>query len=184
VPILPHHGNIRLHQVVESYRDQYLTASRREKPVLIRAILEQVKNEGVRFMKLLDEGGNVWEEVDGAYAYEKVSHALRCKKSRKAAIRGIKNLPQHHPGSLGRHGAQVPLPIDNERVAGEKNTAGAVPVLSLDLGSSAGRCVGPAMVHANLLTSITSEYLLQHQGAHELAQYRLWRDILGGSTPG
>jgi hypothetical protein len=170
VPILPHPGNIRLHQVVESYREAYLAASRGEKPALIRAVLEQFKNEGVRFMKLSDEGENVWEEVDGTYAYGKVGHALRCKKSRKAAIRGIKNLPRHHPGRIGRHCAQVQWPIDSEKVSsGEKNTTGAVPVLSSELSSS------PTMVHANLFSSITVRYLLHHQGALELAQYRLWR---------
>jgi hypothetical protein len=175
VPIQTYHGNLRLHELVESFRERYLAADRKDKPSLIRAVLEEVKNEGGRFLKRSDEDENVWEEVDATYAYEKVSHALRCKKGRKATGRGIKNV---------------------SKVSREANTAAEVRVFSLELSSSsgdAGRYVGPSMVHnENLLSNIAARNLLQYQAAHELAQYRLWasggvpnhRVILGGSNLG
>jgi hypothetical protein len=175
VPTQTYHGNLRLHQLVESFRERYLAADRKDKPSLIRAVLEEVKNEGGRFLKRSDEDENVWEEVDATYAYEKVSHALRCKKSRKSAIRGIKNV---------------------SKVSREPNTAGEARVFSLELSSSSGyvgRYGCPSMVHnENLLSSIAARNLLQYQAAQELAQYRLWasggvlshRDILGGFNLG
>lgn len=80
VPILNYHGNLRLHGIVESYRPQYQNTLRKEKPALIKNIVAQVKQGGARFLKRTNDNDNPWEEMDDDYAYEKVSHALRCRR--------------------------------------------------------------------------------------------------------
>lgn len=84
IPIQNYHGNIRLHRIVDSFRDEYLATSRRDKPDLIRRIVAKVKEGGARFLKRKSTVENSrqdhWEEMDDSYAYEKVSHALRCRR--------------------------------------------------------------------------------------------------------
>ena len=77
--ILNHHGNLRLHILVNKYRKMYFNSRRKDKPHIIRKILQEVKETGARFMKRVN-GDNSWVEVDDECAYEKVSHALRLQK--------------------------------------------------------------------------------------------------------
>jgi hypothetical protein len=55
----------------------------RDKPTLIKAILQEIKANGAQFLKRSEVDEDIWEEVDDAYAYAKVGHALRWKKSRR-----------------------------------------------------------------------------------------------------
>jgi len=84
IPIQNYHGNIRLHTILDSYRDEYLQTDRRNKPLLIRRIVAKIKEGGARFLKRKStfhtSTEDPWEEMDDAYAYEKVSHALRCRR--------------------------------------------------------------------------------------------------------
>ncbi|CAJ1948463.1 unnamed protein product [Cylindrotheca closterium] len=82
VPILNYHGNIRLHNIIDSYRGSYLKSDRKEKPVLVRQIVREIKAGGARFLKRSSgNDSDSWVEVSDSYAHEKVSHALRCKKA-------------------------------------------------------------------------------------------------------
>lgn len=81
VPILNYHGNIRLHKIIDSYRDAYLQSDRKAKPALVKDIVNEIKAGGARFLKRSGNNPDTWVEVSDAYANEKVSHALRCKKA-------------------------------------------------------------------------------------------------------
>ncbi len=84
IPIQNYHGNIRLHRILDSFREEYLATNRRDKPDLIRRIIAKIKEGGARFLKrkslFENESDDPWEEMDDSYAYEKVSHALRCRR--------------------------------------------------------------------------------------------------------
>lgn len=74
-----HPGNKRFRRIIQSYREKYQTASRREDKTRITGeIVALVEHSGGRFLKS-DENGKVgeWSEVDPASIHEKVSHALR-----------------------------------------------------------------------------------------------------------
>lgn len=83
IPIQHYAGNLRLHLIVDTYREQYWHSCRRDKAILIRAVVRMVKGGGVRFLRKrrngVAEGGGEWEEVDDKYAYEKVGHAFRSR---------------------------------------------------------------------------------------------------------
>ena len=86
VPIGKHYGNILLHTAINKYREKYLDSPRTDKPVIIRQIVQEIKAAGARFLKRLEPDGDdeIWVEVDDNYAYRKVGHAIRSRKTCKA----------------------------------------------------------------------------------------------------
>ncbi len=75
-----HSGNKYFRHIIQSYRDRYQRAKRREEKSRITAeIISIVESRGGRFLKLGEGNGN-WVEVDAASVHEKVSHALRSAK--------------------------------------------------------------------------------------------------------
>jgi hypothetical protein len=81
LPFQNHYGNLRMHRIIDSFRQRYLESSRREKHDVIKETIKEVKHGGARFLKRSEDDGETssWLEVKYTYAYEKVSHALRCK---------------------------------------------------------------------------------------------------------
>eukprot|EP00934_Nitzschia_sp_Nitz4_P002590 Nitzschia sp. Nitz4//scaffold29_size155292//59278//61341//NITZ4_002653-RA/size155292-processed-gene-0.13-mRNA-1//1//CDS//3329546433//2580//frame0 len=73
-PLQKHPGNLRYHYIIESYHPQYDVAQKLEKTNLSKAIVEEVKGYGGRFLKQSDAG---WVEVDDETARYKVSHTFR-----------------------------------------------------------------------------------------------------------
>ena len=76
-------GNIRMHQIVNNYRDVYLnTTTRREKAVLTGKIVKFIKRQSGdkngRFLRHDPLKGG-WVEVSDEHARHKVGHALRDK---------------------------------------------------------------------------------------------------------
>jgi hypothetical protein len=65
-----------MHHIVDSYRQRYRVANRADKTVLVRAVIQDIREGGARFLKR-SEGGDEWEEVKEDAVYEKISHALR-----------------------------------------------------------------------------------------------------------
>jgi hypothetical protein len=84
IPIQTYPGNIRLHQLVNSVRQQYQQTPRQHKPLVIKEIVRRARAEGSRFLRRIETGkeGDYWEEVEDDIAYQKVSHALRNQKYR------------------------------------------------------------------------------------------------------
>lgn len=75
-----HPGNRHFRQLINAYRERYQNARHREDKTKINTeIVEKVKANGGRFMKL-DDATGCWQELDPAAAHEKVSHALRSAK--------------------------------------------------------------------------------------------------------
>ena len=82
-----HVGNKRLRDIIEMIRERYQTApSRDEKTRITCEIVSVVRSHrpGGRFLKI-NADTNKWDDVGDEYAREKVSHALRYRKKRKAA---------------------------------------------------------------------------------------------------
>jgi len=75
-------GNIRYRNLIESYRDQYDIARKKEKTRLTVEIVQKVNNDGGRFLKQFNEDGEgtTWVEVSTNVAREKVSHSFRDKR--------------------------------------------------------------------------------------------------------
>lgn len=83
-PIGKHYGNFLLHMTINRYRTEYLNSRRKNKPIIIRQIVEEVKATGARFLLQVDvQGNDKWVEADDDYVYRKVSHALRAKNTGK-----------------------------------------------------------------------------------------------------
>jgi hypothetical protein len=75
-----HPGNKRFRSIVQSYREKYQSAPRREdKNRITNEIIQRVLREGGRFLRLEEETGQ-WVLVDSSGAHDKVSHALRSAK--------------------------------------------------------------------------------------------------------
>ena len=81
--IVNHRGNLNLHLMVNSHREEYTAARRSEKTKITKRLLCEIKNSGARFIrKVVSDGkshADEWEEVDDVTAYKKVSHALRLR---------------------------------------------------------------------------------------------------------
>jgi hypothetical protein len=82
-----HIGNKRFRDIIEMIRERYQTApSRDEKMRITCEIVSVVRSHrpGGRFLKI-NTDTKKWNDVGDEYAREKVSHALRYRKKRKAA---------------------------------------------------------------------------------------------------
>ena len=75
-------GNIKLREIVATYKDRYEKAGRAEKTQMTEDIVMLVKNESGRFLKKTVHG---FEEVDFNSARLKVSHIFRDLKKPKVA---------------------------------------------------------------------------------------------------
>lgn len=73
-----HPGNIYFRDVIGEYHQLYKDAStRREKSAIILKILQELKNQGARFLEM-DKGGSFWVP-SSQNARDKISNALRDK---------------------------------------------------------------------------------------------------------
>lgn len=72
-----HTGNVRYRNLVKAMQLEYLSAKRRDKPLIARKIVEIIRsgNPPGRFLKRNGEGN--WEEISVTKAREKTSQALR-----------------------------------------------------------------------------------------------------------
>ncbi|KAL3940627.1 MAG: hypothetical protein SGARI_000895 [Bacillariaceae sp.] len=73
VPMQRHPGNIRMHQMINSYRERYQMTSRTEKAAIIQEVLQQLKGDGSKFRKRRVDS-DLWEEARDQAAYDKISH--------------------------------------------------------------------------------------------------------------
>jgi hypothetical protein len=73
-------GNRRFLDIIQSFREEYTSVSKREnKTLIIATIISIISSNGGRFLKLED---SQWVEIDAAARHERVSNSLR-----KACIR-------------------------------------------------------------------------------------------------
>ena len=99
-------GNRRFAEIIDSYRSQYVHASRFEKGEICKKVVQIVKESGGRFLKRGgggsagdDEKSNVspsspenshtslyWIEVDDSIAIGKVGHSFRTKTTRQKPL--------------------------------------------------------------------------------------------------
>ena len=78
-------GNIYFRQIINKYRDEYNSSSRKNKVVVAKSVLDAIHAIGGRFLQ--QSRGDKWEEVDLDRAIEKACQALREKeKSRPPEI--------------------------------------------------------------------------------------------------
>ena len=115
IPIVNYHGNIRLHQIVDKYREQYLNCARMNKQTMLKAIVKEVKEGGARFLKRSEEEA-AWEEVSEDYALAKVGHALRCKKAmlREESNRSMPLSESQDGAKVEQDGTTIDRPQDDE----------------------------------------------------------------------
>ena len=71
-------------RLVKKYGDQYDGSTRREKSGIADSIVQQVKSEGGRFVRPLDEGG--WEEIPNEVARSKVAKCFRNSRRTKNKV--------------------------------------------------------------------------------------------------
>lgn len=79
-----HVGNMRAHQLVEEYYEEYEAANKFEKTDIANRIISEIKEPGGRFLK--QDEFNVWSVVEDTAARQKISHwyrHLRHKKSKQ-----------------------------------------------------------------------------------------------------
>lgn len=73
-------GNQYFQAILDAHSSEYEEASRKDKPVIAKRIVEIAINSGSRFLRR-DVSGGGWEIMDFASAREKVSHAFRSRRS-------------------------------------------------------------------------------------------------------
>jgi hypothetical protein len=71
-------GNLRFHQIIESFGDRYEKLDRSGKKLLSKVVLGVIQESGARFLKQ-DETG--WHEVDDKEARERVCHGFRNRRA-------------------------------------------------------------------------------------------------------
>ena len=153
IQIRNHYGNLLLHMKVKQYRPLYIKAKRQEKYKIARMIVNEIKAEGARFLKLLDDDkkSNNWVEVGDDYAYRKIQHALRAKNTGKTIENsldqeyGVHALRAKNTGKTIGNTSNTPpsdstIPISrHQEMKGaeiSRNAVGAIPSLnSLNEGS-------------------------------------------------
>ena len=91
-PLQKHTGNLNYHCVVERYHEEYERALKLEKTKLAAKIVEQIHNQGGKFLKQDDVG--LWVEIDEEAARTKISHTFR--NHRIAARTALKKEQQRH----------------------------------------------------------------------------------------
>lgn len=98
-PLQKHPGNLRYHNIVDSYHGEYEKLQKMEKTNFSKMIVEQFKCGGNRFMKQ-DDGG--WVEVDDETARSKVSHTFRNHRlaARVHEKRGAEGEHRRKPGTV------------------------------------------------------------------------------------
>jgi hypothetical protein len=82
-PYQDHPGNLRLHRIVNVYKENYFNARRHEKTAIAEEVVKRIKTNGKdigRFLKRVEFQGR-WEEVLHSVARAKVSNALRGKST-------------------------------------------------------------------------------------------------------
>ena len=113
MPIQNHYGNLRMHQIIDKYRERYVASSKRDKHVLTKQVVAEIKEDGARFLKRVDEDDmRCWAEVDDSSAYEKVSHALRCKhkRARQSSMPAPSSSNDSRPQQAQRPPVNQPIP--------------------------------------------------------------------------
>jgi hypothetical protein len=70
-----HPGNIQYRLLVKAFQPLYVSAKRREKPLIAQCIVYSVRQVGGRFLKRVNE--KEWQDVGNTKAREKTSQALR-----------------------------------------------------------------------------------------------------------
>ncbi|KAL3936380.1 MAG: hypothetical protein SGBAC_008289 [Bacillariaceae sp.] len=75
-----HEGNARMRRIVDKYKIQYHAIDRSQKRQLVEVVYEEIIQDGAHFLvKASSSDGYV--KADRIMALQKVSNALRCKKS-------------------------------------------------------------------------------------------------------
>jgi len=72
-----HPGNKRFRTIVSDHMPEYLVARKKEKAVIARRIVNQIKAKGGRFLKRTGDSDACWVEVSDKKATEKTAQALR-----------------------------------------------------------------------------------------------------------
>jgi hypothetical protein len=91
-PAFLHVGNQRFRSIVQSFREEYQNARRREEKTRIATTIALiVEKRGGRFMKLDNDLG-VWYYLDAEKVHEKISHALRSAQG-PASVGRPKKIP-------------------------------------------------------------------------------------------
>jgi hypothetical protein len=77
-PLQDNPGNVRYRHFIEQNNERYTKASRHVKTIIAEDLLNTVKAQGGRFLKLDDNG---WTEADGKEARAKIAHSFRSLKT-------------------------------------------------------------------------------------------------------
>ncbi len=79
-PSCIHAGNVAFKRVIKKHEMEYMCSKRSDKPKIALKLLEEFRQNGMRFVKRereQDRGRFVWVEIDDKQAYEKICQSLR-----------------------------------------------------------------------------------------------------------
>lgn len=149
IHILHHLGNLRLHLAVNNYKKEYMIVKRHRKREIVTMIIENLKRSGSRFLKRSRKGENFWVEADDNFAYEKVSHALRGKRTGKTLRNSA---PMESTTNYQSHPASIPCLLA-EQVLFDTNVQSQIENIALSsLPTNVNMAPGvvPHLVHSSL----------------------------------
>lgn len=155
-PYQGHSGNQKLREIVDKYKDAYMSSRRYDKLAIAEDIVKGIQGgrwgEAGRFLRRADNGEDFWVVAPDDEAREKVSHALRGKKKTNIAAPhgqniGDKKERKIDAGSsvedyLNSAGKQQLHGLRTSQDPGENNLAGTeirLPDLGTNLGITADR---------------------------------------------
>lgn len=110
-----HQGNARMRRIVDKYKMQYHAIDRSQKRQLVEVVYEEIIQDGAHFL-VRTSSSDGYVKADRIMALQKVSNALRCKKSLQRDANGASSpakkkdpsLPGE-PGGIARALASRPL---------------------------------------------------------------------------
>ena len=99
-----HNGNIQYRLLVKAFQPLYVSAKRRDKPLIAKCIVYSVRQVGGRFLKKINN--QVWVDVGNIKAREKTSQALR---EGAPELRGDDRKHELHINSTGMTNFTIPF---------------------------------------------------------------------------
>jgi hypothetical protein len=118
MPFQSYPGNVAMHELVGKHRDEYMSSKRAQKPLVIKKIIQKLKDSGARFLRPYGEfhssEDDLWVEVDDQYIYDKISHVMRHRQraarseaSSSAVEKGTKTTIDKSAAAIPAAGAET-----------------------------------------------------------------------------
>ncbi|KAL3922398.1 MAG: hypothetical protein SGILL_002228 [Bacillariaceae sp.] len=165
MPFQSYPGNVNMHELVGEHRDEYMSSKRAQKPLVIKSIIQKLKDAGARFLRPHGEfrsnEDDEWVEVDDQYVYDKISHVMR-HRQRAARSDVASSSPSSAKKRPSESATNAPASATSHTAANSDAThsrslfAGAGPLHAFAAGNLGGALQHQQPTAQSLLASLTA----------------------------